>query len=163
MTDDEIRRLQAEHWARPASEYHLAGKFHGSPDMPEHDSALIPDRAFLLRVLSKTPYMGPLVKKVRTGKRGPVPLGNQYTDAHDRRRNLYRILKEFPEAAKSKEFVRLNELATLVVATTSNKRKRLSALRSHVVRSNLRLVSDSTLKRYLLRAARNAGETSGDV
>jgi len=34
MTDDEIRRLQAEHWARPASEYHLAGKFHAVPAPP---------------------------------------------------------------------------------------------------------------------------------
>ncbi len=46
MTDEEIRRLQAEHWARPASEYNQAGKCHGSPDMPVHD----PDKAYALIV-----------------------------------------------------------------------------------------------------------------
>lgn len=163
MTDDEIRRLQAQHWAKPASEYHQAGKFYETKPDIENLTALVPDRAFLLRVLSKTPYMGPLKKKVRTGKRGPVSLGNQYTDAHDRRRNLYRLLEEFPKASRLKEAARLNELASLVIATTPTKRKRFYALKSLVNRSELKLVSDSSLKRYLRSAARNVGETSGDV
>lgn len=46
MTDEEIRRLRAEHFERPASEYHQAGRFHGFPDVPEDD----PDKAHALIV-----------------------------------------------------------------------------------------------------------------
>lgn len=109
MTDDEIRRLQAEHWARSANEYHQAGKFHGPSELLEHDPEnvheLIKDalqrpmptsRDFWVRVLSKIPYMGPVRLKTRTGKPGRPPNGNQYDDALDRRRDPYRRLVKLP-------------------------------------------------------------------
>jgi hypothetical protein len=173
MTEEEICRIQAEHWARPASEYYQAGKFHGMSVVPDHDPNeahelikvalqrhMPTNRDFWLRVLAKIPYMGPVRKKKRVGKRGPVPLGDQYTDAYDRRRNFYRLLRLLPEAAKLKESDRLDRLAALVVATTNEKRKRLSKLRSLVSRSELSLVSDSTLKRYMKRASVQEAETS---
>ena len=41
----------------------------------------VADCELLERTLWKTPYMGQLKQKTRTGKRGPAPLGNQYTEA----------------------------------------------------------------------------------
>lgn len=74
MTDDEIRRLQAEHWARPASEYHQVGKFYGQPDRPEHD----PDRAhaligeaMTLRTLDDVAVE--LARLYRRAERGQIP------------------------------------------------------------------------------------------
>ncbi len=37
MNNEEIRRLQAEHWARPASEYQKSGKYHGPTEAPKDD------------------------------------------------------------------------------------------------------------------------------
>lgn len=80
----------------------------------------VADRELLERTLWKTPYMGPVQPKTRTGKRGPAPRGNRYTEALERRRDLYRRIVKLPSLGRGSGYLSNPKYLELVIWVLSD-------------------------------------------
>lgn len=182
LSEEEIRRLQAEHWTRPAKQYHLAGTYHGNPAHIEQgdlarvtgsadatldaiNKALSPgqgreldgaaDRELLERTIFKTPYMGPMQLKTRAGKRGPAPRGNQYFYALKRRSDLYRRIVKLPALGRDSGYLRDPTYLELVIRVLSDpalKPRERRARLSDEIRDARRRLPDTRTLTRMLKA-----------
>lgn len=114
----------------------------------------IADRELLERTLCKTPYMGPVTRKTRTGKRGPVPLGSQYSDALERRLASYHRIVKLPSIGREHGYLRNPAYMALVIEVLSDpnvkKRERRGRLSEKIVGARLPDVPEPrTLTRML--------------
>lgn len=125
----------------------------------------VADLELLERTLCKTPYMGPVTRKTRAGNRGPVPLGSQYSDALERRRDPYRRIVLLPSMGRDSGYLRNPEYLELVIRVLSDQtvkpRERRGRLSSAIRDARLLLPEPRTLTRMLNAVERHLKKLSG--